>query len=195
VLSVGDLVMRDYLGAVVHGSPTADEIARLLESARYAATLAKLAIDCGVVDPAPPEPSTTDVGVVGAEAVGYVLDGLLSAAAPVVTSEDVAYRRALREWALAGVAGYLAAAESGSTPEAAPEAPARPEPSEPKPAPEPSYARRQPWPSSDGSEIFDAEVVDDDGDDEEGLSPEDERELAELRELIYPPQRTFGGRG
>ncbi len=73
-IHLADLAQRDYLGAVQHDQADAETIGRMLESARYAASLAKIALDSGLpLDHELPAGSVT-------------LDTALSAVIPATTS-------------------------------------------------------------------------------------------------------------
>jgi hypothetical protein len=102
---LGDVAMRDYEQALLHGETDAETIARLLEAARYSAGLVKLALDSGLPldDPdggqvVPVAAAIEQAGVAVRGAVMGMASALVSALWPLKTPADVAYQDALLRW-------------------------------------------------------------------------------------------------
>lgn len=97
--------MRELDSAVMHGQSDADTVGRLIESARYAATLARMALDAGVVDV---EPSVELVPVERAndEAARVLVDVVGRIVGAVSPSAERAAE--LQSWADAAIRAGLA---------------------------------------------------------------------------------------
>jgi hypothetical protein len=167
---LGDVAMRDYEQAVLHGETSADTVARLLEACRYSAGMVKLALDSGIsLDPQPSAELTTvdsAAQLVVAAAMGCAQD-LITLLLPLRDRADVSYRDALRLVAR----DRMAAAVRG---EPLPPWPERPPLAEI--VSEPPVRRGQ----QGRGDVVDAELVDDDPDTDE---PGDAELLADIERL------------
>ena len=170
-VATADLVHRDLKQLALHGAPTADDIARLMDAAKYCSALASAALSAGLTDPEPePGPHSLDhMAEMASEALFSILDEL--------TLDELPPMRAhvLRLWARDAVVAYIDALDRGVPP--------------PKPImglPAAPAAGRATF--VDDDEIVDAEIVLDDDDDgvDEHSSDALDVELAELRQLIHP---------
>ncbi len=179
---LADSAMGELRSAVEHGDASADTVARLLDSARYAAALGKIAIDAGVVnDPAPALTIATAQADLARAALLHALDGILAEVPP-------GRRPVLHGWALDAIRAYLAAVAAG---EPAPEPP-------PVPSTDlPGATRAEPGAATAG-DVVDAEVEpDDDPDTDEPGDAEliaAAAESAQLGALLNPPRRPSGVR-
>jgi hypothetical protein len=152
---LADIVLQDARQGLVHGQSTPRDVDRALETARYAATMAKLCLDAGVVGPPEPPPPKTLEALVDrcTAALGSVLDGL---------TDELPRARGiqLRAWAVDAIGEYLAALERGEEP---PGPPPKPVAFGLSPAPLNRWTSRP----ADDDAVLDAELVEDADVDEE----------------------------
>jgi hypothetical protein len=151
-VTTADNVLRSYQSAVLHGDEDQDTIARLIEAAKYASTLAKIALDAGVPDESSTVDTAQEAVEVATRALVLVIDMLLDDA--LTDAVDPPWRHVLRTWCLTA----LQAALTGREPPAIPERPPLPE--------LPPMARSRPASGNvdEAADTVDAEVLDPDED-------------------------------
>ena len=114
---LADLAQRDYLGAVQHGEADTATVGRMLESARYAATLAKIALDSGAMPldaaPAPGLVRTDDALAAVVPAVMATMADALAEAVGQSSAEDVQWRQAILDWLGPAMGARVTATPSG----------------------------------------------------------------------------------
>jgi hypothetical protein len=207
-VAISDSVMGELRSAVEHGDTSLATISRLIESARYTATMAKLAIDSGVPHIAADSSRWDHTVYEVIPFVGEVVGKLAEAMAP----GDPVHARALREWAIDWLDVQLGAIANGREPEAtpAPPSPARPEaPARADHSDTPTPASGPDWPSAPSGArpspqywpraaieqgarpngVIDAEIVDDDRE----LTQEDAL-VDQLRAQVVKLERLTGAR-